>query len=836
MYLRSKSHLTAHGTRGKNAWFVAVAMLLLFASSKLREVSGAEQAVGIGVDADTMIAFDSNSIAPGEFGNGLEQSTPHGNLEFMTIRGGTPFLSSSLTAKPLIRFDLGGSPMLDPDLPYFLEVTTDTNGNSNDTFRVYSISDSATQSFDEATFTWDFADANAPNASANLNNYTAAGPEVGVFFAPSPGAAGVKLQTPMLGSQINTFMDGTTFATFGFTSTETNRMELRSKEQNGGVDQARLFTYSQETSNGGGALNAAGTWNGGIPIADTLYRVVSGDAVSVDGVGVFAGRGVVVDNGTLEFTASEVDIQTVVLNAGGNLGHSVGGSLAIGSPTSDRNGAGLILNRNLTYTAGAGEDLTINLPLRSQIGRTFTFEGGIGSDLALRYPQGHRGHLLFNGSGDELILGEDEGIGGTWEMNSDGANRLVFGANAKDTEQEFGVGTVVFNQPGSIDHRSTSDRLQGLSFLEVNAPLTVDLTLPPVGSSELLLRITRDITGEANITVNGRTTAPGASGETRNQFEISTTDGNTTNIRSVDYAGTITTMDYVTVEAHADLPEAKVVVNQNGVLTTGYRLGSVETFQIGEIEVLGGGELNVGYLAPTELAIMEQHQVQELRLTTFGGRSGDLTLAAGSTTRMQINSDPNTNAFDTVIVEGTASLGGTLEILLNHDIPNVDGAPPDAQYFPVSVGDKWNIITAAASAADFDGSGLVDDTDLTKWEADYGLNEGSDADGDGDSDGADFLIWQRSLGQTSGNLSGAFDNVIINDFFGDLAAAGLAMQINYVGSSVVQVEVVSASPIAAVPEPTAVTLLFLCSILSSRILARENLPDSKDSQLTPRFR
>jgi len=770
-----------------------------------------------------MIAFDSNSSPPGAFGNGLEQSTPHGNLDFMTIRGGDPFNSANLTAKPLIRFDLASLPSMDPGLPYFLEVTTNTNGNSNDTFRIYSINDPATQSFDEATFTWDFADAHAPKASANFNNYSAAGPEVGIFFAPSPGAAGVKLQTPILGAQINTYVDGSTFATFGFTSTHTNPMEIRSKEQSGGVDQARLFTYTQVDSDGGGPLNSAGTWTGGVPVPDTLYRLVDGSNVSVDGVGTFAGRGVVVDNGTLDFTASEVDIPTVVFNAGGDLAHSSGGSLAIGSPSSARSGGGFILNRDLNFTAAAGEDLTINLPLRREVGRSFTFAGGAGSDLTLRYPQGLRGNLYFNGTGDELLIAADEGVGGVWEINSGGANRLAFGAMSLDTEQEFGVGTVIFNQPGSIDHRSTTDRLQGLAFLEVNAPLTVDLTRPPIGASELLMRITRNISGSEDIAVDGRTVAPGGSAATRNQFEISTTDGSDTNIRQIDYTGTISSNAFVTIEAQAALPRAKVVVNQDGVLTTGYRLSPVETFLVGEIEVLSGGELNVGYLAPTELAITEEHQVQQLRLTTLGGRSGALLLAAGSTTRIQINGDPTSSAFDTVIVEGTAVLGGTLELLLNHDIPNVDGDPPDPQYLPIQLGDVWNILTVGASLADFDGSGTVDGGDLTQWETDFGNDNGSDADGDGDSDGADFLAWQSALGQTTGTIAGNFDNVIVNDFFGDLAAAGLAMQVTTIGSSLVQVEVVSATSLTAVPEPMAAMLAFYGGLLGINCRRRYTL-------------
>jgi len=56
---------------------------------------------------------------------------------------------------------------------------------------------------------------------------------------------------------------------------------------------------------------------------------------------------------------------------------------------------------------------------------------------------------------------------------------------------------------------------------------------------------------------------------------------------------------------------------------------------------------------------------------------------------------------------------------------------------------------AAASTepipGDFDGNGVVDNTDLAQWQGDFGVNSSSDADGDGDSDGIDFLIWQQNF-------------------------------------------------------------------------------------------
>ncbi len=761
------------------------------------DASAAEQVVGSDV-ADTMIAFDANSTGTmgpggmgGAFGNGEEQSNAHGGLDFMTIRGGDPFNSQSLTAKPLVRFEL--SQAIDNWRPYFVEVTTNTSGNSNDTFRLYAIQDTDVQNFDEATLTWN----NAPaSATANSNNFNAAGPEIGIFFAPDPGQAGVKLLIPIMGSQISQFLDANTnnpSATFGFTSTEINRMEIRSREQAGGVDKPRMFSYDVQDSLASGNLTGGGTWAGGAPTAANFYRVTAGHTVSVNGA-AFNGEGVVVDNGTLDFAASGVDIPLIVLNAGGAITKSVGGSLEIGNASSSRNGGGLVLNRDFSYTAAAGEDLTIQLPLRSET--DFTFTGNAGSDLVMQFPQGHRGELFFEGTANEIEISatSDEGIGGRWHMNSTGTNRMVF--SGIDSEQEFGVGTLIFNQPGEIDHRSTVDRLQGMAYLEVNADLDVNLTRVFSGN-ERLLRLTRSLRGSANIDVNGTLFDPTSGGATLNEFEIGTTDGSDTNVSNASFSGTITTNNFVTIGSQIGIPAAKVIVNQNGKLTTGFRASPNATVDIGEIEIMSGGELNVGYVSPNSVPAAEAHTAQDLVVTNSSGRDGNLTLQNGALTRMQINGTM-VGEFDRILVEGTGTIDGTLELLLN---PFDNGQ--SIVYTP-NLGDTFDIIfgtTGVASPADFNGDGTVDDLDYVIWDGALDLNADGDADGDGDTDGDDFLVWQRDFGMTAtdGTVTGMFDLVTITDPDSILNLLGLELEVNYL-PNLVQVEVVAG---AAVPEPSA---------------------------------
>lgn len=859
-------------------------------------VSAAVKPLAISIDADTMIAFDANSNgAPppvgsngsGAFGTGLEQASPLDGLP-LTMRGGNPFDSGSLTAKPLIRFDLGPTANvdIDPTLPYFLELTTQTDASSNDTFRMYSIDDPATRSFNEATLTWD----NAPSAAtASFQDFEAAGSEVGVFFRPnSIDVAGTSIGHPVMGSQLSTFASGpNTFATFGLASTETNRWIVTDQSS---PKPPRLITYDVIESSSSGPLTAGGTWTGAANQADTLYRVGSGHTVTIDGASPFVGKGVVVGASTssglvgdydgsgtvsngdydawklafgtsvgtagdgadgngdgvvnlpdyaiwrdnlgaaaaggsnvLRFTANNVNLPLIVINGDGAILNDTGTSLAIGDPTlsndqvhaggasgSTVNGTagGLIINTNLTYNALAGaEDLTINMPLISR--HDFTFNGVAESDLTLRFPAGHRGTIHFNGSGDDVVIGdsnptvEDEGIGGTLLMNSSGANRVAFAG--RDSEQEQDKGVLVFSQPGTVDHRSNDDGLQGVGNLVANAPVTIDLTktFPIAGpqADERQFRVTRNLSGAAPIIVAGLPTAPTGTGNTENRFEIGVDAADFTNVLEVDYEGTISTQDFALVQARAGMPNAKVMVNENGILATGFEphervphhLASTTNF--GEIELAAessvgagdGGTLHVGFIVPT--TGQGDHAPQNLRLTTSGGRSGNLTMAAGSHLVMQINGTPDHvppqpgdpgncesalqsscsydgPVFDTIEVEGVATLGGELVVRLNADVPfqvEPSSTPPgDPDYFPLNIGDTWDLIRAV------DG----------------------------------------------GSITGMFDTLTVIDTLNDLAATQ-TFEVLYTSPTLVQLRLVDSAAFQAVsvPEPSSWSLVIAAAVL-----------------------
>jgi hypothetical protein len=869
-----------------SARIVIFTTAIFVGSAELIGITSAnEQPLAVGVDGDTMIALDTNSTAlpinggsSGAFGTGLEEANPLGALP-MTIRGGNAFDTGSLSAKPLIRFNLGptASLHLDPTLPYFLELTTQTDANSNDTFRIYSITDPSTRSFNEATLTWD----NAPAvATASKQDYEAAGVESGVFYRPSTiDVAGTSIGHPLMGSQIATFTNGAnTYATFGLAGTGTNRWILTDKTS---TKPSRLITYDVIESSNNGSLTSGGTWAGAANQANTLYRVSGGHTATVDGASAFAAKGVVVGNhatsaagdydgngsvgsedytvwksnfgnsvtagsgadgngngvvdaadytiwrdnlgnsaaamNTLNFTANNVDLPLIVINADGQFTNGTGTSLAIGNPslTADQVHAGgasgstvkgstggLIINRDYTYNAIVGaEDLSINVPLISY--HNFTFNGVAGSDLNLRFPSGERGTINFNGLSNEVVDSENEGIGGTLAMNATGTNTLAF--TGIDSEQETDKGTVVFNHQGTIDHRSDRDHLQGIGYLVANAPVNIDLskTYPVAGpqTDERAFEITRNLSGSAPITVTGTSAAPTGTGNTRNQFQIGAATATFTNVLEVDYTGTMSTQGYAEIDARAGMPKAKINVNRNGLLATGFEPHvyipdqAAPTTRFGEINVApestagagDGGTLEVGYLNAT--TGNGGHAPQNLRLTKSGGQNGNLTLASGTSLVMQINGPPNYvppqvggpgncaearqsscqydgPAFDTIEVEGLATLAGKLIVHLDADVPfqaeASDTTPPIPDYFPPTVGDTWDIIK--------------------------GVNGGS--------------------------ITGVFSSVAVVDTLGDLSPTE-TFQVLYTSPTLVQLRLVNTAgsgQAASVPEPGSICLALIATV------------------------
>ena len=742
---------------------------------------------------DTFIGFDSNA-------DPMPEATVQGAEADITLREGSS--GTSLTAKPLFRFDL--TEAIDPELPYFFEVSTGTDGTSNGNFSLFSITDPDLQDIlDEDTLTWNIAAVSAPNAVISRDSCIESGNLIGAFTAP--GSANTSTVIPIFGSDIQAFGDGLGSAAFGVTSNTIQTLNLTSKEANGGIGQARLFTFTVIDTNGtgGGAVNTAATYaNNLAPITDTLYRVVSGDTLTADGVGGnFAGAGILVTAGaTLDFTADGDDQQTVIIADGGALTQNTTGDFALG----DINDPGsLTLNGTATFNPSAGADIFLDLEATGA-GTITVNSNGSGSNLFPSFTSGFAGTIVFAGTGDEVLFTENNsGLEGRLELNSTGSNTVALDAD------RTGGGTFAFNQPGTIDHRSTVDRLAGAGIVEANAPVIADLTTTFPGNERRLF-FPQGLQGTADITVNGTATDPTDGSTTLNEFEVGSTDEDSFDdgLPVSTYSGTITTNDFVNVEIRNELPAAAIVINPNGFLDTGNRdIDEGTTLRIGEITVNGNGRLEVGHETD------DQHVPLQLHLASDSGRSGNLSLDADSTLILQV-SGTGENDFDTILVDGTANLDGTLEILVNPEVPSQTDTITEGPYVP-ALGDTFDIIVASPGlTADFNGIDGVDAADLAILEAGFGVDDSGDADGDGDTDGTDFLIWQTEVGAV-GAAGTLIDNSIelsVVDASGALADSGLQFQLN-VSSTLIQLEVVAAGGLAAVPEPSALVLAAFGALL-----------------------
>ncbi len=133
--------------------------------------------------------------------------------------------------------------------------------------------------------------------------------------------------------------------------------------------------------------------------------------------------------------------------------------------------------------------------------------------------------------------------------------------------------------------------------------------------------------------------------------------------------------------------------------------------------------------------------------------------------------------FDKLTVTGSALVSGAIDVDLKAGFNPFRGqsfnilsaanltamdlalSGPDAARFTMSVLGGTNLALKFVSA-DFDGNGMVNAADLTRWRQHFGLFSGAlasegDADGNGAVDAADFAIWQRQFGMANGLALGS---------------------------------------------------------------------------------
>jgi hypothetical protein len=141
----------------------------------------------------------------------------------------------------------------------------------------------------------------------------------------------------------------------------------------------------------------------------------------------------------------------------------------------------------------------------------------------------------------------------------------------------------------------------------------------------------------------------------------------------------------------------------------------------------------------------------------FSSLSGPVTLAGASAVGQDqpfaLFTAP-TEGFQLIVAPGGTVLS-SLNVSGDLNIVSVGGSITDSPGSEILISGNATFVSRAASpAGDFNGDGLVDQTDYTEhWAKNYGMTSGAtkyqgDANGDGRVDAADYTLWRDTVGQT----------------------------------------------------------------------------------------
>jgi autotransporter-associated beta strand protein len=161
--------------------------------------------------------------------------------------------------------------------------------------------------------------------------------------------------------------------------------------------------------------------------------------------------------------------------------------------------------------------------------------------------------------------------------------------------------------------------------------------------------------------------------------------------------------------------------------------------------------------------------------------TGNFTQSSGKLTIELAGTTPG-NGFDQLLVNGTATLGGALDVdLLNGFVPKAGDSFDILRVFggitgtfantlfPTIPGITWRlaydplavrlIVDAAVNGlpGDFNFNGVVDAADYSLWRNEFGAagSNPADADGNGIVDHGDYAIWRANFGKTAPPASGS---------------------------------------------------------------------------------
>ncbi|MEW6647451.1 MAG: autotransporter domain-containing protein [Pseudomonadota bacterium] len=415
------------------------------------------------------------------------------------------------------------------------------------------------------------------------------------------------------------------------------------------------YYFTNDGTSGGTAINITGS---------TAVNHNGSGTTFLTGTNTYTG-GTTVNAGTLSLAGGSAiaDTGAVVVNGGGTL--DLAASETIGSLA----GAGNVTLNTNTLTTGGNNAST-------------TYSGAMTGS----------GMLTKTGTGTFTLTGNSEFTaptfvkGGTLDISSGGTLRNLFGRIGDAADE---VGTVVVDGIGSV--WTNTDALvvghNGTGTLNIADGGTVN-----AGSAPLSLAAAASASGTLNIgtgvgagvlnatAVNGGLgaatlnfnhtdgayyfTNDGTSGGTAINITGSTAvnqiGSGTTYLTGTNTYSGATTISGGTLAVNGSLTNSAVTVNSGGTLGGSGSIG-------GAVTVNSGGTLAPGN-SPGLLTV------------------GSLTLGAGSTTTMEIDGTTRGTQYDAIDVTGTATLGGTLNLVFG--------------YTP-TVGDSYTLIDAAAINGDF---------------------------------------------------------------------------------------------------------------------------------------
>ena len=458
----------------------------------------------------------------------------------------------------------------------------------------------------------------------------------------------------------NTYTGGTTVSAGTLQGNTTSLQGAITNNAAVSFNQVADGTYAGDMS-GTGALTKIG---GGI-LTLTGANTYSGDTTVKAGTLAVSGTGRIggVTLANLRVGRTSGDNGTLVIEAGGQVGSDwayIGGSFPGSTGVATVTGAGSTWTTSNTLYAGHGGRGTLTI---SNGGKVSNDEGEIG------YFTGSIGSVTVTGSGSEwentgeLIVAN---FGNATLTIADGGR--VSSNTGYISRANLVTGTVTVTGTGST-WANTGNIYLGNGGLTTTSTLNIgnyDLSAPDTAGTVTALRLTAS-SGSGTVNFNQTDATTFATPIEGNIAVNQRGTGTTTLSGTHTYTGA-TTISGGTLAVNGSLTNSAVTVASGGSLGGS---GSIA----GAVTVNSGGTLAPGN-SPGLLSV------------------GSLTLDAGSTTTMEIDGTARGTQYDAIDVTGTATLGGTLNLVFG--------------YTP-TVGDSYALIDAAAINGDFstiDTSGL----------------------------------------------------------------------------------------------------------------------------------